>query len=87
MAFGCFRKASRALAAVSHALADDYAVTSALLAEAAALGRNALADRDYLPSAAARQAERITTMEFAAWFPILLDGMGGWAPATGPHTV
>ena len=54
MAFGCFQKASRALAAISHALADDYGVTSALLAEATALGRNALADRDHLPAVAAR---------------------------------
>ncbi|HEY3261554.1 MAG TPA: DUF1932 domain-containing protein [Pseudonocardiaceae bacterium] len=54
MAFGCFQKASRALAAVSHALADDYGVTPALLAEATALGRNALTDRDHLASVAAR---------------------------------
>lgn len=54
MAYGSFQKASRALAAVSHALADDYGVTEHLMAEAVALGRNALADRQYAGSAAAR---------------------------------
>lgn len=54
MAYGCFQKASRALAAVSHALADDYGVAEHLMAEAVALGRNALAERQYVASAAAR---------------------------------
>lgn len=54
MAYGCFQKASRALAAVSHALADDFGVAAHLQAEADALGRNALADREYAGSAAAR---------------------------------
>lgn len=54
MAYGSFQKASRALAAVSHALADDYGVTEQLLAEAADLGANALGDRAYFPGAAAR---------------------------------
>jgi 3-hydroxyisobutyrate dehydrogenase-like beta-hydroxyacid dehydrogenase len=54
MAYGSFQKASRALAAVSHALADDFGVTSHLLAEAEDLGRNALADRQYFAGAAAR---------------------------------
>lgn len=54
MAYGSFQKASRALAAVSHALADDFGVTSHLLAEASSLGRNALADRAYLASVPAR---------------------------------
>ena len=54
MAYGSFQKASRALAAVSHALADDYGVAEHLMAEAVALGRNALADREYASSAAAR---------------------------------
>lgn len=54
MAFGSFQKTSRALAAVSHAIADDYGVTAELLAEATSLGDNALLAPDYLPSAAAR---------------------------------
>jgi hypothetical protein len=54
MAFGSFQKTSRALAAVSHAIADDYDVTEELLKEATALGDNALMEPDYLPSAAAR---------------------------------
>ena len=54
MAYGCFQKASRALAAVSHALADDYGVAEHLLAEADTLGANALADRRHVSSVAAR---------------------------------
>ena len=54
MAFGSFQKTSRALAAVSHAIADDYGVTGELLKEATDLGDNALMEPDYLPSAAAR---------------------------------
>jgi 3-hydroxyisobutyrate dehydrogenase-like beta-hydroxyacid dehydrogenase len=54
MAYGSFQKASRALAAVSHALADDFGVTSHLLAEGEALGRNALADREFVTSVAPR---------------------------------
>jgi 3-hydroxyisobutyrate dehydrogenase-like beta-hydroxyacid dehydrogenase len=54
MAFGSFQKTSRALAAVSHAIAGDYGVTVELLKEATALGDNALMEPDYLPSAAAR---------------------------------
>jgi 3-hydroxyisobutyrate dehydrogenase-like beta-hydroxyacid dehydrogenase len=54
MAFGSFQKTSRALAAVSHAIADDYGVTEELVKEATALGDNALMEPDYLPSAAAR---------------------------------
>lgn len=54
MAYGSFQKTSRALAAVSHALADDFGVTSYLMAEAQTLGRNALAGRDAFPSVAAR---------------------------------
>ncbi|MFD2473493.1 DUF1932 domain-containing protein [Amycolatopsis silviterrae] len=54
MAYGSFQKTSRALAAVSHAIADDYGVGEQLLNEATALGSNALADLDGLPSAAAR---------------------------------
>jgi 3-hydroxyisobutyrate dehydrogenase-like beta-hydroxyacid dehydrogenase len=54
MAYGSFQKISRALAAVSHALADEYGVTELLRAEADDLGGNALADRDNLASAATR---------------------------------
>jgi 3-hydroxyisobutyrate dehydrogenase-like beta-hydroxyacid dehydrogenase len=54
MAFGSFQKTSRALAAVSHAIADDFGVTEELLKEATVLGDNALMEPDYLPSAAAR---------------------------------
>ena len=42
------------LAAVSHALADEFGVTEQLTAEAAILGRNALADRDAVAGVAAR---------------------------------
>lgn len=54
MAFGSYQKISRAVAAVSHALADDFGVTSHLLAEAGALGHSALADREYFAGMAAR---------------------------------
>ncbi|MER6763114.1 MULTISPECIES: DUF1932 domain-containing protein [Amycolatopsis] len=54
MAYGSFQKTSRALAAVSHAIAGDYGVGEHLLREAAAFDGNALADPDGLPSTAAR---------------------------------
>jgi 3-hydroxyisobutyrate dehydrogenase-like beta-hydroxyacid dehydrogenase len=54
MAYGSFQKISRALAAVSHALADEFGVTEQLSAEAAVLGRNALADRDAVAGVAPR---------------------------------
>jgi len=54
MAYGSFQKISRALAAVSHALADEFGVTEQLTAEAGLLGRNALADRDAVAGVAAR---------------------------------
>jgi 3-hydroxyisobutyrate dehydrogenase-like beta-hydroxyacid dehydrogenase len=54
MAYGSFQKTSRALAAVSHALADEFGVTGLLQAEAEELGRNALADRALLATAATR---------------------------------
>lgn len=54
MAFGSYQKASRALAAVAHALADRHGVTEELLAEAARMPSDALADRGYVPSVAAR---------------------------------
>jgi 3-hydroxyisobutyrate dehydrogenase-like beta-hydroxyacid dehydrogenase len=54
MAYGSFQKASRALAAVSHALADDFGVTAHLEAEATMLGGNALARRADFAEVAAR---------------------------------
>jgi 3-hydroxyisobutyrate dehydrogenase-like beta-hydroxyacid dehydrogenase len=54
MAYGSFQKISRALAAVSHALADEFGVTEHLAAEATALGRNALAERDVVAGVAPR---------------------------------
>jgi 3-hydroxyisobutyrate dehydrogenase-like beta-hydroxyacid dehydrogenase len=54
MAFGSFNKASHALAAVSHALAEQYGVGAALLAEADAEAGGALAKTHRLPSVAAR---------------------------------
>lgn len=54
MAYASYQKASRALAAVSHALAADLGVTEHLLIEARANARSPLADPDYLPSVAAR---------------------------------
>lgn len=54
MAFACYQKASRTLAALAHALADDLDVTEALLAEAQRMPRDILTNRDYLPSVAAR---------------------------------
>jgi 3-hydroxyisobutyrate dehydrogenase-like beta-hydroxyacid dehydrogenase len=53
MAYGSYNKASHALAAVSHALAEEYGVGAALLAEAASDG-GALAKTHRLPSVAAR---------------------------------
>jgi 3-hydroxyisobutyrate dehydrogenase-like beta-hydroxyacid dehydrogenase len=54
MAYGSFQKISRALAAVSHALADDFGVGEHLLAEARDMHGTALADRATVPSVAAR---------------------------------
>jgi 3-hydroxyisobutyrate dehydrogenase-like beta-hydroxyacid dehydrogenase len=54
MAFASFQKASRVLAAVAHALADQYNVTDAMLAEADRMPSRILSDRDYLPSVARR---------------------------------
>jgi 3-hydroxyisobutyrate dehydrogenase-like beta-hydroxyacid dehydrogenase len=96
MAYGSFQKASRALAAVSHALADEYGVTAELLAEATKLGRNALADRDYLPSAAARgwrwapeMSEVADTLRALGLPPELAEGAGAvferWASDKDNH--
>lgn len=54
MAFASYQKAHRTLAALAHALADDHDVTEALLTEARRMPGDALADRDYLSSVAAR---------------------------------
>ncbi|MGW0891260.1 DUF1932 domain-containing protein [Saccharopolyspora sp. NPDC002578] len=54
MAFASFQKASRVLAAVAHSLADEHDVTDALLGEAERMSGRILAERDYLPSVAAR---------------------------------
>jgi len=54
MAFGSYNKASHALAAVSHALAEHYGVGAALLAEAGREAGGALAKVHRLPSVAAR---------------------------------
>jgi 3-hydroxyisobutyrate dehydrogenase-like beta-hydroxyacid dehydrogenase len=54
MAFASYQKATRTLAALAHALADRHGVTRHLLAEAQAMAGLPLAERDYLPSVAAR---------------------------------
>lgn len=54
IAFGSFQKATRALAAVSHALAEHHGVRTELLTEAERMGSSALSQPDYLPSVAAR---------------------------------
>lgn len=54
MTFACFQRTSRAAAALAHALADDHGVTDALLVEAERMPRDILANRDFLPSVAAR---------------------------------
>jgi hypothetical protein len=54
MTFLCFQRTSRTAAALAHALADDHGITQALLVEAERMPRDILADRDFLPSVAAR---------------------------------
>ncbi len=54
MSFASYQKASRVLAAVAHALADQHDVTEALLTEADRMPAQILADRDFLPSLASR---------------------------------
>ncbi len=54
MTFASFQRTSRVAAALAHALADDHGVTQALLAEAERMPRDILANRDFLPSVAAR---------------------------------
>ncbi|MDQ3764017.1 MAG: DUF1932 domain-containing protein [Actinomycetota bacterium] len=53
MAFASF-ETSRTAAALAHALADDHGITEALLTEAQRMPRDILANRDFLPSVAAR---------------------------------
>lgn len=69
MAFGSFNKASHALAAVSHALAEEYGVGAALLAEADEAG-GALAKVHRLPSVAARAWR---------WAPEMLEAADSFA--------
>lgn len=64
MAYASFQKASRALAAVAYALADQHDVTEQLHDEALRRPGSPLADPDYLPSVAARAWR---------WVPELLD--------------
>jgi 3-hydroxyisobutyrate dehydrogenase-like beta-hydroxyacid dehydrogenase len=54
MTFACFQRTSRIAAALAHALADDHGITDALLIEAQRMPRDILANRDFLPSVAAR---------------------------------
>lgn len=74
MAFGSFNKASHALAAVSHALAEEYGVGDALLAEADEAG-GALAKLHRLPSVAARAWR---------WAPEMLEAADSFAAAGLP---
>jgi 3-hydroxyisobutyrate dehydrogenase-like beta-hydroxyacid dehydrogenase len=74
MAFGSFNKASHALAAVSHALAEEYGVREALLAEADEAG-GALAKIHRLPSVAARAWR---------WGPEMLEAADAFAAAGLP---
>lgn len=66
MSFGSYQKASRALAAVAHALADRHGVSDELLAEAGRMPSAVLADRDYIPSVAARAWRWVPEMNEAA---------------------
>jgi 3-hydroxyisobutyrate dehydrogenase-like beta-hydroxyacid dehydrogenase len=66
MAFGSYNKASAALAAVSHALADAHGVGDELLAEARRLTLTPLAAPEQLPGAAARAWRWAPEMEEGA---------------------
>jgi Domain of unknown function (DUF1932) len=52
--FACFQRTSRIAAALAHALTNDHDVTQALLTEAQRMPRDILANREFLPSVAAR---------------------------------
>lgn len=54
MAVASYMRTTRLLAALAHALADEHAITDALIREAEQFNMPALADRNYLPSVAAR---------------------------------
>ncbi|WP_109506666.1 DUF1932 domain-containing protein [Nocardioides speluncae] len=83
MAFASFQRGSRALAALAHALADDHGLSDQLVAEAERMGSGILADRDYLPSVAARawrwqpELDEVAATQRASGLP---DGL---AVATG----
>jgi 3-hydroxyisobutyrate dehydrogenase-like beta-hydroxyacid dehydrogenase len=66
MAFASYNKTASALAAVSHALAGAYGVGDHLVAEAARLTGDRLADVDHLPSVAARAWRWAPELEEAA---------------------
>jgi 3-hydroxyisobutyrate dehydrogenase-like beta-hydroxyacid dehydrogenase len=66
MAYGSFNKASAALAAVSHAMAEEYGVGAALLTEGERLGRSVLGDPARLPAVAARAWRWAPEMDEAA---------------------
>jgi 3-hydroxyisobutyrate dehydrogenase-like beta-hydroxyacid dehydrogenase len=66
MAFGSYNKASAALAAVSHALADAHGVGEELMTEARRLTLSQLAAPERLPSAAARAWRWAPEMEEGA---------------------
>jgi 3-hydroxyisobutyrate dehydrogenase-like beta-hydroxyacid dehydrogenase len=66
MAFGSYNKASAALAAVSHALADAHGVGEELMTEARRLTLSPLAAPERLPSAAARAWRWAPEMEEGA---------------------
>lgn len=66
MAFGSYNKASAALAAVSHALADAHGVGEELMTEARRLTLSQLAAPEGLPSAAARAWRWAPEMEEGA---------------------
>jgi len=54
MSYASYQKATRALAAVAHALADQHGVRDHLITEAERSARSPLADPGYLPNVAAR---------------------------------
>ncbi|PPJ36423.1 phosphogluconate dehydrogenase [Nocardia nova] len=54
MALISYQRPARLLAALAHGLADQHGITDALIAEASRIGADVLADRDALPSVAAR---------------------------------